>query len=137
MARAFEFLECNSKEQGILQVTLNRPLQLNALNQQLLIELKTLLADVKEDRAIKARLIGKGRAMELCLTGKRISADLALSYGLITELVDEADLMTRGITLLKELSTLSPFALNSIMRTIDDGYNLTLTDALAVEATYF
>lgn len=84
-----------------------------------------------------ARLIGKGRAMEMCLTGRRITAEEALHYGLVTELTAPDDLLTRAVIILKELTTLPPIALQSIMSVINDGYDLNLNDAFELEAVHF
>lgn len=43
-----------------------------------------------------ARLIGKGRAMDLCLTGRFINAETALNWGLVSEVVAPEDLLTQG-----------------------------------------
>ncbi len=84
-----------------------------------------------------ARLIGKGRALDICLTGRRFTAEEALQWGMITELCSPEELNNRAIALLTELTQLSPTALASIMTTIDQGFNLSLDDGLSLEAAHF
>lgn len=84
-----------------------------------------------------ARLAGKGRALELCLTGRRFTAEEALLWGLITTLTSPEELQTKAITILTELVQLGPIALQSIMTTINAGYDLSLDEALALEAVHF
>lgn len=84
-----------------------------------------------------ARLIGKGRALEICLTGKRFNAEEALQWGLVTEVIAAEQLLNRGKELLTQLTSLSPQALQSIMTTINQGYDLSLEEGLALEAAHF
>lgn len=84
-----------------------------------------------------SRLVGKGRALELCLTGRRFSAVEAHQWGLVTELTEPEKLHARAIELLTELAKLSPAAMSSIMTVIDQGYNLSLEEALELEAAHF
>ncbi len=84
-----------------------------------------------------ARLIGKGRALDLCLTGRRFSAEDALQWGLISEVTPEAELTSRALATLKKLVTFPPVALQSIMTVIDQGYDLPLVEALELEALHF
>lgn len=84
-----------------------------------------------------ARLIGKGRAMEICLTGRRVSAEQALSYGLVSEITAQDGLIACAETLLKELVLMPPVALQSIMTVINDGSDLSLQDGLELEAVHF
>ncbi|MFZ2315956.1 MAG: enoyl-CoA hydratase-related protein [Gammaproteobacteria bacterium] len=84
-----------------------------------------------------SRLVGKGRALDLCLTGRRFTAEEALQWGMVTELSAPEELLNRAISLLTELVQLSPIALQSIMTVIDQGYNLSLDDGLALEAAHF
>lgn len=84
-----------------------------------------------------ARLIGKGRALDICLTGRRFSAQEAFNWGLVNELTKPEELYPRAMALLKELAQLAPLALSSIMTVIHQGYDLTLEDGLALEAAYF
>jgi len=84
-----------------------------------------------------ARLIGKGRALDICLTGRRFSAEEAFQWGMVNELTTPENLLTRAKTLLKELVQLGPIALQSIMTVIHQGYDLALEEAFELEAAHF
>ncbi len=84
-----------------------------------------------------ARLVGKGRALDLCLTGRVIKADEALQWGLVTEVVAPEELLNRAKAILSGINKLAPFALKSVMTVIDHGYDLSLDDALEFEAAHF
>lgn len=84
-----------------------------------------------------SRLIGKGRALEMCLTGRRFSAEEAWKWGLVNEITTPENLLVRAKTLLHELTKLGSVALQSIMTVIDQGYNLPLEEALELEAAHF
>ncbi len=84
-----------------------------------------------------SRLVGKGRALDLCLTGRIIKAEEALAWGLISEVVLPEDLLERAKTILFSLTQLSPIAMKSIMSVIDYGYDLPLEEAFAFEAAHF
>ena len=235
MDQTSAILEVSKRDLGILQITLNRPQVLNALNQELLDLLYQILVTAKEDPSVKAvlltgsgkafcagadikqlatlnaqtglqfakygqkvfrfleqlgkpvlavvngfafgggcelamaatmriasthaqfgqpevklgvipgfggtqrlaRLIGKGRALDLCLTGRIIKADDALNWGLVSDVVAAEELMQRAMTILSELVKLGPIALQSIMSVIDYGYDLSLEEASELEAVYF
>ncbi|KTC81323.1 enoyl-CoA hydratase/isomerase family protein [Legionella brunensis] len=84
-----------------------------------------------------ARLVGKGRAMDLCLTGRFINAETALNWGLVTELVEPEALLEHGKRTLNTILSMAPLAVTSVMEVIDHGYDLSLTDALHLEAIHF
>lgn len=84
-----------------------------------------------------ARLVGKGRALDLCLTGRFINAETALQWGLVSEVVEPDALITRAREILKGLLSLPPLAIAGIIETIDKGYNMSLPDALHLEAVHF
>ena len=84
-----------------------------------------------------SRLVGKGRALDLCLTGRTIKADEALQWGLVSEVVEPEKLLERALMILKNLAKLAPVALKSVMTTIDRGFDLSLDDALELEAVHF
>lgn len=84
-----------------------------------------------------ARLVGKGRALDMCLTGRVLSANDALSWGLVTEVTSPEVLLSRAETILRDLIQLAPLALKSVMSVIDYGYDLPLNEALELEAVHF
>lgn len=84
-----------------------------------------------------ARLVGKGRALDLCLTGRFIDAQTALDWGLVSETVAPDLLMEKATQLLKNILAMAPQAIASVMEVIDYGYDMSLTDALHLEAVHF
>jgi len=84
-----------------------------------------------------ARLIGKGRALEACLTGRKITVEEAYQWGLVNEMVASENLLERAKAILKNLSQYSSIAIKSIITVIHQGYNLSMDEAMELEATYF
>lgn len=84
-----------------------------------------------------ARLVGKGRALDLCLTGRPIDASTALQWGLVCQVVPQTQLIDAAKTLLNGILTMAPLAIAATMEAIDTGFDLSLTDALHVEAVHF
>lgn len=84
-----------------------------------------------------ARLIGKGRALDLCLTGRSVKAEDALTWGIVSEVVSSEELLARSNAILTGLIQLGPLALKSVMTVIDHGYDLSLDDAFELEAVHF
>lgn len=84
-----------------------------------------------------ARLVGKGRALDLCLTGRFINAQTALNWGLVSEVVEPEQLLKEGMRILAGILSMAPLAISSVMDVIDRGYDLSLTDALHLEAVHF
>lgn len=84
-----------------------------------------------------ARLIGKGRAIDLIVTGRSIHAQEALAYGLITEIVASDDLLLRAQTILEGILAMAPLAVRDAITAIHTGYDLSLEAALELEAALF
>lgn len=84
-----------------------------------------------------SRLIGKGRALEICLTGKRFNATDALKWGFLNEVVAPDQLIPTAITLLKTITQFSAIPIQSILDVIQQGYDLSLSEALELEAVHF
>ena len=84
-----------------------------------------------------ARLVGKGRALDLCLTGRAINAETAKSWGLVSEVVPLVDLETKATEMLQTILAMAPLAIAGVMEAIDYGYDMSLTEALHLEALHF
>lgn len=84
-----------------------------------------------------ARLVGKGRALDLCLTGRFIQAQTALDWGLVTHVVETEKLLDEGKRILSGILSMAPLAIASTMEVIDRGFDLPLPDALHLEAVHF
>lgn len=80
-----------------------------------------------------ARLIGRGRALDLCLRGRLIRADEAERIGLITEAVDAEQLDTRVAELTQELTALPRLSTQAIKRCIVQGLDVSLAEGLRIE----
>lgn len=84
-----------------------------------------------------SRLIGKGRALDLCLTARFIDAATAYQWGLVTEVVAPDVLLTRAMELLTLVIHNGPLAVHAVTQVIDQGFDLPLDDAMALEALHF
>ena len=84
-----------------------------------------------------ARLVGKGRAMELVLRGHQISAQEALQIGLVNRVVPAASLMDEARALANELAAAAPVALRYAIDAINRGSDMPFADACVFEATLF
>lgn len=84
-----------------------------------------------------ARLVGKGRALDLCLSGRFIKAQEALNWGLVSDVVAEDNLIEAGLNWLDRVIKMAPLAITSVMESIDRGYDMNLEDALHLEAVHF
>jgi enoyl-CoA hydratase len=83
------------------------------------------------------RLVGKGRAMEMLLTGAPIGADEAQRIGLVHRVVPAADLMTEARTLAAQLAANAPVAMRYIMNAVNKGLEMPFAEACQYEATLF
>lgn len=84
-----------------------------------------------------ARLIGKGRAMDLCLTGRFIKAQQALDWGIITDLCKADELIPKAEETLLGIIEMAPLAIKGVIESIDYGYDMSLEQALHLEAIQF
>lgn len=84
-----------------------------------------------------ARLVGKGRALDLCLSGRFIKAEEALAWGLVTHVCTQESLMDYSIDFMNSILKHAPLALRSVMEVIDFGSDISLTEALHLEAVHF
>src|SRR5207248_6939690 len=84
-----------------------------------------------------ARLVGKGKAMELILTGAQIGAAEAERIGLVNRVVPAADLMTEARKLATTLAASAPIAMRYIINAINKGLEMPFAEACVFEATLF
>ncbi|MBA3286953.1 MAG: enoyl-CoA hydratase/isomerase family protein [Acidimicrobiia bacterium] len=83
-----------------------------------------------------ARLVGPSRAKELCLGGRQVPADEALTIGLADEVVD-GDPLERALELARSLAAGAVLAQAAAKRAIDDGLSMDLAAGLAHERELF
>src|SRR5262245_29512074 len=84
-----------------------------------------------------SRLVGKGKAMELILTGAPIAADEAQRIGLGNRGVAASDLMTESRKLAAQLAASAPIAMRYIINAINKGTEMPFAEATQYEATLF
>jgi enoyl-CoA hydratase len=84
-----------------------------------------------------ARLVGKGRALELLLTGDQVSAQEAYRLGLVNRVVPAAALMTEVRSLALTLATKAPLAVRYILDAVNKGLQMPFAEAQVFEATLF
>jgi enoyl-CoA hydratase len=83
------------------------------------------------------RLIGKGRAMELLLTGDMIKAPEAQRIGLVNRVVPEGELMAQTKNLARKLASQAPVALATMKQVVFEGMGQPLPEALRTELEGF
>ncbi len=83
------------------------------------------------------RLVGKGRALQLILTGGTIDAREAWRIGLVNEVVPAADLIARAEAILAEIFANAPIAVSYSLDAVNRGLNGDQAEGLALEAALF
>lgn len=83
------------------------------------------------------RLVGKGRALQLILSGGMISAQEAYRIGLVNEVVPAAELITRSEAILKEIAANAPAAVRYSLEAVNKGMNTSQSEGSVLEASYF
>lgn len=80
-----------------------------------------------------ARRIGQGRAMEMLLTGRMVSAEQALSYGLVEYVVADDALLARAQALAEEILANAPVAVQLARDAVQRGMEMSLSEGLRLE----
>jgi enoyl-CoA hydratase len=83
------------------------------------------------------RLVGKGRALELLLTGRTIDAQEAYRIGLVNQVVPVDRLLPEAEQLLRSMLENGPLALRACLEAVDAGLDMGVEEASRLEATYF
>ncbi|MBN1643212.1 MAG: enoyl-CoA hydratase/isomerase family protein [Dehalococcoidales bacterium] len=83
------------------------------------------------------RIIGRGKALELILTGEIIDAAEALKIGLVSKVVPLRALPTEADTLAKFIAGKAPIALRYIKEAVNDGLDLAMEQGLRLEADLY
>jgi enoyl-CoA hydratase/carnithine racemase len=83
------------------------------------------------------RLVGKGRALQLILSGGMISAQEAYRIGLVNEIVPAIDLITRAEAILTDIAANAPIAVKFALEVTNKGLETSQSEGLLLEASYF
>jgi enoyl-CoA hydratase/carnithine racemase len=83
------------------------------------------------------RLVGKGRALQLILSGEMISAQEAFRIGLVNEVVPAADLIARAEAILSKIACNAPIAVKLALEAANKGMETSQGEGLLLEASYF
>ena len=83
------------------------------------------------------RLVGKGRALQLILTGEIINAQEAYRIGLVNEVVPASDLIARAEAVLKQVFSNAPIAVKYSLEAVNKGMETSQAEGFALEASFF
>jgi enoyl-CoA hydratase len=84
-----------------------------------------------------ARLVGRGRALEILLTGDPLTAQEAYRLGLVNRVVPAPELMVEARKLATALASKAPVAVRYIIDAVNKGLQMPFAEAQAYEATLF
>jgi enoyl-CoA hydratase/carnithine racemase len=84
-----------------------------------------------------SRIVGKGKALEMVLTGLPVDAPEAFAIGLVNKIVPREKLMSEVETMAKTLAAKAPFALRYCKEAINKGLDVTLDQGLRLEADLY
>ncbi|MFP4081694.1 MAG: enoyl-CoA hydratase/isomerase family protein [Candidatus Aminicenantes bacterium] len=84
-----------------------------------------------------ARLVGKGKAMEIILSGRMIDAEEALESGLVNRVVPSSELLSTCEDMAREMTANAPLALQYAIQAINEGLDISLEEGLRLEADLF
>jgi enoyl-CoA hydratase/carnithine racemase len=83
------------------------------------------------------RLVGKGRALQLILSGEIISAQEAYRIGLVNEVVPAASLLARAEAILNQIISNAPVGVKHSIEAVNKGLDTSLAEGLLLEASLF
>jgi len=83
------------------------------------------------------RLVGKGRALEMILTGEPITAQEAYRIGLVNQVVAQKDLIPSTETLARKITANAPLAMKYSIEAVNRGMDMREQEGEFLEATLF
>lgn len=83
------------------------------------------------------RLVGRGRALEILLTGRNVVADEAARIGLANAVVDPGELVAEVDKVLQKILANGPLAVSHCITAVNHGLEMGFDDACLLEATLF
>jgi enoyl-CoA hydratase len=83
------------------------------------------------------RLVGKGRALEILLSGEPVSAESALAMGLVNRVVSGSELLSTAEALARKIMVNAPLAVGYCLEAVHRGMEMSLTEGQFLEATMF
>lgn len=83
------------------------------------------------------RVVGQARAMEIILSGDKVSAEQALQFGLVSRLYSQEDLLPNALAFASQLAAKAPIALRACLEAIQRSTTMSLLDGLNAEASLF
>jgi enoyl-CoA hydratase len=83
------------------------------------------------------RLVGKGRAIDILITGRMVDAEEALRIGLVDRVVALEKLQEEAVALLRGILAMGPLAVRSCLELVDAGLEIGIEEAFRMEATHF
>lgn len=81
--------------------------------------------------------MGRGRALEILLTGDMLGAERAFAIGLVNRVVPAADLQAAAMTLAQQLAAKAPLAVRYILDAVIRGAEMPLAEAQHLESVTF
>jgi len=84
-----------------------------------------------------ARLLGRGMALYLCLSGETLTAEQARQAGLCEKVVPAAELLHEAKRVANLIASKAPLAIAAVKHAIDQGVGMPLAEGLALEALHF
>ena len=83
------------------------------------------------------RLIGRGRALELMLSGEQITAQQAYNVGLVNHVVPPAELLAATENLARKILVNAPLAIKYVLEAVQQGLEMTQAEGMFLEANLF
>src|SRR5882724_4624622 len=83
------------------------------------------------------RLVGKGRALQLILSGEMIDAAEAYRIGLVNKVVPAADLAAESEKLVRGILAMGPLAVRLSLEAVERGLDMSMEEGLLLEANHF